>query len=62
VGLHDGDKRWVRIGATAGNGAAGSSAERIQRLVAGHEFEIPTWKYDAIFRRRDEIAPPAPHS
>jgi hypothetical protein len=62
AGLHEGDKRWVRIGAAAGKGAAGGTADRIQRLVTGHEFEIPTWKYDAIFRKRDEIAPPAPHS
>ncbi len=62
VGLHDGDKRWVRIGAAAGNGAAGNFAERIQKRVTGHEFEIAAWKYDAIFRKRNEIAPPAPRS
>ena len=62
AGLHEGDKRWVRIGTAAGQGAAGSAAERIRQLVTGHEFEIPTWKYDAIFRKRDEIAPPAPRS
>ena len=62
AGLHEGEKRWVRIDAAAGSGAGRSSAERIQRLVKGHEFEIPAWKYDAIFRKRTEIAPPAPRS
>ncbi len=62
AGIHAGDKRWVRIGAAASNAAAGGAAEHIQQLVTGHEFEIPTWKYDAIFRKRDEIAPPAPRS
>lgn len=59
AGLHAGDKRWVRIDAPAG---AGSGADRLRTLVAGHEFEIPAWKYDAIFRKRDDIAPPAPRS
>lgn len=62
AGLHEGDKRWVRIDAATGTGAAAGAAERIRQLVTGHEFEIPTWKYDAIFRKRDEIAPPPPRS
>ncbi len=60
AGLQEADKRWLRITSGSNADATRDSAQRLQSLSSGREFEIASWKYDAIFRKRDEIAPMIP--
>ena len=58
TGVREGDKRWIRLTAASSKDASKDTAQRLRVLATGHEFELPSWKYDAIFRKRDDIAPP----
>lgn len=49
-GRAEGDRRFLR-GTARGTGAAVTKeAAALERRLAGHEFEIPRYKYDALFR------------
>lgn len=61
-GLRDGDRRWLRLSVGATAKVAAAEAERLQMRVTAREFEIPSWKYDGFFQKREQIAPAPPRS
>lgn len=49
-GRADGDRRFIRGSARGTGTAAAKEAAELGKRLAGHEFEIPRYKYDALFR------------
>jgi hypothetical protein len=41
--------------ATPGAGEVRAEAERIAALTRGWEYRLPAYRFDAIFRQRDEL-------
>ncbi|MCS6946903.1 MAG: DUF4340 domain-containing protein [Steroidobacteraceae bacterium] len=59
-GLRDGERRWLRVSAVAsGAGTEPADVKQIAARSASREFEIPAYKYDALFRKLKDLLPPA---
>ncbi len=50
AGREDGDRRYIRGGARSAGEAAAKEAAALDAKLRGREFEIPRYKYDALFR------------
>ncbi|HQX47526.1 MAG TPA: DUF4340 domain-containing protein [Steroidobacteraceae bacterium] len=50
AGREDGDHRYIRGTATSTGDAAAKEAAALDAKLKGREFEIPRYKYDALFR------------
>jgi hypothetical protein len=74
-GQREGERRWVRVTAqaaaptsppasppAASQAAVQTEAKQIQAKAASVEYELPSWKYDAIFKKWAEILPVTPSS
>lgn len=59
-GLRDGDRRWLRLAASNTAKDSADEAERLRSRAIGREFEIPSWKFDGFFLKREQIAPAPP--
>jgi hypothetical protein len=59
-GRKDGARSLVTLSARASDPAAQAEAQRLQAHLAGWEFEIPDYKYAAIFAPLTELLKPLP--
>ena len=62
TGRKDGDRRFLAVAATSTAKESAKEAQTLEARLKGWEFEIPGYKYDAIFRPIEEllVAKPAP--
>jgi hypothetical protein len=60
AGRKDGNRALVTLNARAAVPAANEEAQRLQPRLAGWEFEIPDYKYAAIFTPLTELLKPLP--
>ncbi|MGE0582287.1 MAG: DUF4340 domain-containing protein [Steroidobacteraceae bacterium] len=55
AGREDGDRRYIRGSAHSQGEAAAKEAAALEAKLKGREFEIPRYKYDALFRPLGEF-------
>lgn len=55
-GRTDGDRYYIRGTARSAGPASEAEAAEIATRIAGYEFELPRYKYDALFRPRADFA------
>jgi hypothetical protein len=55
TGHAEGDRRYVIFSAKSSTKDQEHEADTLQRRFVGHEFEIPPYKYNAIFRPLDDL-------
>jgi hypothetical protein len=60
AGRKDGTRAFVTLSPRAAAPAASEEAQRLQRRLGGWEFEIPDYKYAAIFTPLTELLKPLP--
>ena len=51
----EGDAHWLTVTAAGGEGDAKKAAEEIAARTQGWEFKIPSWKADAILKKRADL-------
>jgi uncharacterized protein DUF4340 len=51
----EGDAHWLTVTVTGGEGDAKKTAEEITARTQGWEFKIPSWKADAILKKRADL-------
>lgn len=51
----EGDAHWLTVTVAGGEGDAKKTAEEISARTQGWEFKIPTWKTDAILKKRVDL-------
>jgi uncharacterized protein DUF4340 len=52
---NEGDAHWLTVTVAGGEGDAKKTAEEIAGRTQGWEFKIPTWKADAILKKRADM-------
>jgi len=55
TGSRDGDRRYLIVAATADKPAAKAQSDAINTRTQGWDFEVPAYKYDAIFKKLDDL-------
>lgn len=60
TGRKDGDRRFLGVTPSSSAKESAAEAERLEARLKGWEFEIPGYKYDAIFRPVEELLAPKP--
>lgn len=60
TGRKDGSRSLITLSARASARDADAEAQALNTRLAGWEFEIPDYKYGAIFRTLDDLLQPAP--
>jgi hypothetical protein len=51
----EGDAQWLSVAVTGGEGDAKKTAEEIAARTQGWEFKIPSYKADAILKKRADL-------
>jgi hypothetical protein len=51
----EGDARWTVVEATGAEGDAKTAADAVNARAAGWEFRLPSWKFEQIFKKRDDL-------
>ncbi len=60
AGIQDGERRYISVVATATTPAAQVLARDLNARLAGWEFELPGYRYDALFRPLEQLLVPKP--
>lgn len=60
TGLKVGETRYLTVAATGTAPAAQQKAREINARLAGWEFEVPGYRYDALFRPLEQLLKPKP--
>jgi len=55
TGHKDGDRRFIAVSASSSAKDTQSEAQQLNARFAGWELEIPSYKYDSLFRPLDEL-------
>jgi len=59
-GRKDGTRSLIRVNARASDGPAANEAQQLSARLEGFEFEIPDYKYAALFAPLNELLKPLP--
>jgi hypothetical protein len=51
----EGDAHWLSVTVAGGEGDGKKAAEEITARTQGWEFRIPSWKADAILKKRADL-------